>query len=390
MVLESLITLLVIEFLLYLIYNYWGGLSSKLKGRGITVSAFTITFDVGKSMKPRAKRSEVLSKALGISGVINVALLMLIFYWIIIPSAIDIVRTLLGVREAVSTPFVPVVPGVTIKGSNVLYFLVGVSIAVVAHEFFHALTALNEGIKVESWGLGLFLIFPFAYVKIDDRDYSKSSLSSRVKVLSAGVLSNTALALILLASISSISAVIEQHSMVVIYELDRSLGPEAPAVVAGVPTPSVLYDINGTKIGSLSDLRNYLTSIADKPATLVLNISKFKSLVDDVVIEGLQRPELIEVVKPSNMSRLGILVVEALSPSTPLHLYYLNRVFYWTYVVNISLAVFNAAPLIITDGGKILQEVLNRYGLKKLGYVVQWVTIVITVSLLVIGLLRFI
>ncbi|MEM2444740.1 MAG: M50 family metallopeptidase [Sulfolobales archaeon] len=390
MVVETLLAVLVIEFLLYLMYNYWNTLSSRLRGEGISVNAFTIMVDLGRSMEPRSRRSEIFSRTVGFVGMVNVAVLIILFYWIIIPSAVDIFKTLMGTQEVVAAPFVPVVPGVTIKGSNIIYFLVGICVAVVAHECLHALTALNEGIKVQSWGFGLFLIFPFAYVRIDDEEFNKSSLSSKVKVLSAGVLSNTVLALILLASINSISAVINQYSVVVIYELDRSLGPEAPALVAGLPTPSIIYDINGTRIKDLVDLRSYLTSISNISTTLLLNISRINVLIDDVIVEGMQKPELVMVFKPSNMSRLGILVVEALSPNTPIHLYYINRIFYWTYVVNISLAIFNAAPLIITDGGRILQEIFKRYGMTRIGNLVQWVTVVITILLLVIGFVKFI
>lgn len=390
MVVEVLLAVLIIELLLYLMFNYWSGLSSRLKGRGVSVSAFTFMLDIGRSVEPRVKRSEAISKVVGVVGMINLALLILLFYWIVIPSTIDIIKALVGVREVVSVPFVPVVPGVTIRGSSIPYFLVGIGVAVIAHELFHAVIALNEGIKVESWGLGVFLIFPFAYVKIDDEGFNKASLASKVKILSAGVLSNTAVALVLILAMNSLTTVIEEHSVVVVYELDRSLGPQAPAVVAGLPTPSVLYDINGSRIKSLADLRNYLSLITDKSVTLILNVSRFKGLFDDAIVKGLQEPELIVVSKPANISRLGILVIEALSPTTPIHLYYLSRIFYWAYVVNISLAVFNAAPLIITDGGKIVQELFKKYGMVRIGSMIQWATVAVTALLLVVGFIRFI
>ncbi|MEM0504454.1 MAG: M50 family metallopeptidase [Sulfolobales archaeon] len=346
--------------------------------------------DIGRSIEPRIRRSEAISKVVGVVGIINLAVLIVLFYWIVIPSTIDIIKALVSVREVVSAPFVPVVPGVTIRGSSIPYFLVGIGVAIIAHELLHAVVALNEGIRVESWGLGIFLIFPFAYVKIDDEGFNKASFASKIKILSAGVLSNTVLALILIFAMNSVATVIEEYSVVVVYELDRSLGPQAPAIAAGLPTPSVLYEINGSRIKNLNDLRNYLSSVADKSVTLVLNISKFRGLFDDAIVEGLQEPELVVVSKPANMSRLGILVVEALSPTTPVHLYYLSRIFYWVYVVNISLAVFNAAPLIVTDGGRIVQELFKKYGMARIGSIVQWATVLITVLLLVVGFTRFI
>ncbi len=390
MVLETLLIVLVVELLLYLMFTYWKGFSAKLKDKGLHISAFTVMLDIKKAMEPKSWRSSAVSKAIGFIGVINVAVLIVLFYWMVIPSIFEFVKALMGTQRVVSAPFVPVVPGITIKGSNIICFMIGVGVAVITHELLHAITALREGIKVESWGLGVFLIFPFAYVRIDDEGFNKSSLSSKVKVLSAGVLSNTAFALMLLIALNAGASALEQYSVVVIYELDRSLGPEAPALIAGIPTPSVINSINGTEIKSLADLRNYLLSISDKSTSLILNISRFNALVDDVFVRGLQEPELIVVNKPSNMSRLGILVIEALSPSTPAYLYYLNRIFYWTYVVNISLAIFNAAPLVITDGGRILQEVFRKYGMVKVGNILQWGTVAVTAVLLVAGFIRFI
>jgi len=383
-VLQVLLLIIVTELTLYLLNIYSGRFSSLVKSKNITISFFTVMVDVSR-FNLSFRRSSVVSKVVGFVGMLNILILILIFYWIALPSVINIIKSLLGISRVVEAPLVPVLPGITIRGATILYFLVGVGVGIIVHELSHALVSLNEGIRVDSWGLGIFLVFPFAYVRINDNDYNKASLSSKVKVLSAGVLSNTVIALLTLLLLNTASVSISQYSVVVIHELDRSLGPQAPAIVAGLPTPSVINDINGTKIRTLNDLRNYLSSIANESTTLVINISRIKELEDDVIISDLYKPEVVVVNKPSNWSRLGILVVEGLSPETPKYLYYLGRVLYWTYLVNISLAVFNAAPLIITDGGRIIYEFSRKYGLTKINNVIQWTTVVITAILLVTG-----
>lgn len=383
-VLQVLLLIIITELTLYLLNIYSGKFSSLVKSKNITISFFTVMVDVSR-FNLSFRRSSIVSKVVGFVGMLNILILILIFYWIALPSVINIIKSLLGISRVVEAPLVPVLPGITIRGTTILYFLVGVGVGIIVHELSHALVALNEGIRVDSWGLGIFLVFPFAYVRINDNDYNKASLSSKVKMLSAGVLSNTVIALLTLLLLNTASVSISQYSVVVIHELDRSLGPQAPAIVAGLPTPSVINDINGTKIRTLNDLRNYLSSIANESTTLVINISRIKGLEDGVIISDLCKPEVVVVNKPSNWSRLGILVVEGLSPETPKYLYYLGRVLYWTYLVNISLAVFNAAPLIITDGGRIIYEFSRKYGLTKINNVVQWATVVITAILLVTG-----
>ncbi|RLG88357.1 MAG: hypothetical protein DRO15_03035 [Thermoprotei archaeon] len=61
------------------------------------------------------------------------------------------------------------------------------------------------------------------------------------------------------------------------------------------------------------------------------------------------------------------------------------------YIINASLAVINAAPLFITDGGKIISELADRLGLagKALSITLQSITailIIITISLALLTL----
>ncbi len=390
MVIEVLLAVLVAELIIYLLSNYHKGFSARIRRTGLNVGLFTLMIDVGKFAGLKVRRFNTVSRIVGFVGIANLISLIALFYWIAIPSLLNIIKSVTSAGVVGESPFVPVVPGVTIKGLSIIYFLLSIAIAIVAHELSHALIAINEGIEVQSWGLGIFLIFPFAYVRIDDESFNKASLSSKVRVLSAGILSNTALAIVVLLLMNYVSGILYQHIAVVICGLDRSLGPDAPAILANIPVPSVINSINGTPIKILSDLRSYLISIANKSTSLVLNVSKFNYLIDDSIVDSIDGYQLIEVYKPSYYPRLGILVVEAYLPSVPKELYYLARAFFWIYLVNISLAVFNAAPLIITDGGRIIDEFLRKYGLRKVSNVIQALTIIIVVVLLITGFVNFI
>lgn len=390
MVIEVLLVVLVVELAIYLLSNYHRGFSARIRRTGLNVGLFTLMIDVGRLTRLKIRRSNTVSRVVGLIGIVNLLFLIILFYWIAIPSLLNIIRSMTTAGVVGESPFVPVVPGVTIKGLNIIYFLLSVAIAVAAHELSHALVAINEGIEVQSWGLGIFLVFPFAYVRINDESFNNAPLSSKVKVLSAGILSNTVLAIIIILLMNYISGILYQHTAVVIYGLDRSLGPDAPAILANIPVPSVINSINGTPIKTLSDLRTYLTSIANKSASLVLNISRFNYLIDDSIVDSIESYQLINVYKPSYYPRLGILVVEAYLPSVPKELYYLTRSFFWIYLVNISLAVFNAAPLIITDGGRIIDVFLRRYGLSKVSNVIQVLTIIIVAILIITGFANFI
>jgi len=391
MVIEVLIAVLVIELQIYLLSRFHRGFSNILKKHNITPYPFTIVVDVGRSFKvgiPGLKGHNVIRKVIGVVSIVNTAALMALFYWIAVPSIVNTLKIAIGAGR-VESPFVPVIPGVTIRGINIIYFLIAVAISIAIHELSHAITALGNGIKVESWGLGLFIVFPFAFVRINEDEFSKSSLMTKAKVLSAGVLSNTVLALIVLGLMNVCTGVLSQYSTVVIYGLDPNAGPNAPAVIAGLPTPSIIHDINGTLISSVSGLLNYLSSTVNKSVTLMINLSRIDSLTEEAIVNGIHPPQVFNVFKPSNWSRLGIIVVEAYLPSTPRPLYHAVRTLFWVYVVNMSLALFNAAPLMITDGGRFLTEVLERCGWRKVNLIIQWFTIAVTAILLFIGLAMF-
>lgn len=390
MVVESLLIILVIELLLYVLSVYNKGFSSLISKWRLNIGLFTIMVDFGKVSRISRIRGSIVIRAISLVAIINVIVLIVVFYWIALPSLFELITKVVTVGELGESPFIPVIPGVTVRGANLLYFLVGVVVAIAVHELAHALVAINEGIEVQSWGLGLFLIFPFAYVRISDESFNKSTLVSRIRVLAAGVFANTVVALLILVLMSALTSVLNQYSAVVIYGFDRSLGEDAPAIVARLPIPSIINDINGTPIKTLEDLRKFLASVSSRDAVLILNISTFNYLIEGSIIDSLSSPMLVNVYKPSHYGRLGIYVTEAYLPTVPRELYYLTRASFWVYIINISLAIFNAAPLIITDGGRIVDEFFRKYGLDKVGKILQLVTVAVMVFLLITGILNII
>lgn len=390
MVVEALLIILVIELFLYLLSVHHRGFSSLISKRKLNIGLFTIMVDLGKVSGISRIRGSIIIKAISLVAVVNVIVLIVVFYWIALPSLFELITKAVTVGELGESPFIPVIPGVTIKGINLLYFLISVVIAIAVHELAHALVAINEGIEVQSWGLGLFLIFPFAYVRISDESFNRSTLISRIRVLAAGVFANTVVALLTLVLMGVLTGMLNQYSAVVIYGFDRSLGEDAPAIVAGLPIPSIINDINGTPIKTLDDLRRFLASVSSKDVVLILNISTFNYLIDGSIIDSLSNPISVSVYKPSHYGRLGIYVTEAYLPTVPRVLYYLTRASFWVYIINISLAIFNAAPLIITDGGRIIDEFFRRYGLHKVGKMLQLVTVIVMVFLLITGILNLI
>ncbi|OYT51409.1 MAG: hypothetical protein B6U73_02065, partial [Desulfurococcales archaeon ex4484_204] len=231
---------LAVELLIYALFSFNSGIAGYLRGRGVSVYPFTVLIDLGKVPRFRTiERSKRLRSVLLITGLANFLALVAMFYWYIAPSVKALLEALVRVKVPES-PFIPIVPGVTVNVSTFLYILLALSIGVALHELFHAIAAYSVGWRIDAWGVGVFLIFPLAYVKINEEDYKQAKLKCKATVLTAGVLANTILFLIAI----SLAPVVASHitSAVVIVGLDES-DPTAPAVMARIPCPSIIYSI---------------------------------------------------------------------------------------------------------------------------------------------------
>lgn len=358
----------------------------RLQARGITISPFIILIDMGKV--PRLRKlteSPITKKLLFILGLINFVVLIGLFYWQVLPSLYNIFKTIVyGVGQATS-PFVPVIPGITINIQAFLYIIMALSIGVAAHELFHAIAAYAVGWRVEAWGVGLFLIFPVAYVKPSEEDFQKSSLKSKTTVLTAGVLANTLLFLIALPLLPAVTAQIT--TVPVIVGVDTS-SPNTPAVVAGIEAPAVIISINDTRINSVNDLHQYLGPLMNK--TVVLDFKLVPAqIIGETVFYNTSNVTVYRVLKPAG-SLIGIYISDLPTADTNPLAIHAARFIYWLELVNISLGLINAAPLYISDGGRLLSELVKEKAHPVVNHVIQGGTVLAIVVLLVVGLIRFI
>jgi len=382
---QVLITIIIAEVLSYLVISTNVSLRERLARKGISVYPFMYLIDLGKmpKFKVKPKFSNVISLLLLIFGVANFVFLLYIFYQTLLPYVIILIRGLV-VGAQVSSPFIPIVPGITVSINQFIYIILALSIGVALHEIFHAFAAYLNGWRVESWGIGLFLIFPLAYVRPSEEDYKKSSIKSKAIVLSAGVLANTILFLIAMALMPVAFASIQ--TAVVIISVERNA--TAPAFKAGIPYPSIIVSINGSKVSSIDDLRNILMKYRNNSVTYVIGIMKARMVGD--VVKPVSNISYYIVHKPKGRWRLGIIITEMPLATTSPFTIALARFLYWFYIVNISLAIINAAPLYVTDGGKLISEVLSRVKLNVLNHLIQGLTAVFVAIFLLIGLMRFI
>jgi len=289
-------------------------------------------------------------------GVIATFLLMAEFYRITITRLIDLMR---GHTGGVA-PIMPIIPGVTISLETFLYLLPGLSLAIIFHELSHALAARYEGIKVKSTGFLVALgILPAAFVEPDDKELARAPLRSRLRVYAAGILAN----IVLFAMVTAVIMLLTQSGA---YITIIDVSPGSFAEKAGIQRGDVFTSIvvNGTSLSDVPSFMNYLMKLRAENGGTLSNVTL-------VVVFVKPSGENITVVKPAAPNdtadrevyeRIGIylgdapasLVRSGISGPTAHSIFVILML---ASMINIGLAVINAAPLFVTDGAQILRDI---------------------------------
>lgn len=240
-------------------------------------------------------------------------------------------------RPEAASPVSPVIPGVTVGLESLPYFAAAVFLAVAPHELAHALTAAAEGLRLKSTGLFLAAVFPGGFAEIDEEQLEKSSLRSKLRVLSAGSFANILVFLVL---------------AVLTPALVYPVGVRVAATLPGYPAESVLKPgdvilrVNGTETRTLGDFTGALASA--KPGdSVVLTVSRDGAVLNATVTLA---------ARPDNASRgfLGVQIQQAMNSEQ------LYALLYWCLVVSSSVAVLNMLPILPLDGGRVFKALLER------------------------------
>ncbi len=188
----------------------------------------------------------------------------LMFVHPILPSAFTKPRNVLllpGINE-----FIPLIWG-----------LAGLIVAVVVHEFSHAILGRVENIRVKSMGIVLALIPIGFFTELDDEQLfgiketgekvkPTATRDERVRILAAGVTANFVVALIafilffglILGAIAPIGNV-----------MVTSVVPGSPADLAGIQQGAIVTQLAGVEITSIHDVYSFTRSIRPGDAITV-------------------------------------------------------------------------------------------------------------------------
>lgn len=254
-----------------------------------------------------------------------------------------------------------VLPGVKIPGAPFFvpfwYGILALFIVLIVHEGCHGLVAEAWGIKLKSAGVGLAAFLPLAFVEPDEKQLNRKPLIQQLSIFAAGPFANfctagLAIFLFLFLLVPAVNLTLENRG---IYVEDVASG--LPADIAGLQKGDIIISANGQLMNTTNDFVNLMGEI--KPGQTIL-LQTSSRLVQVTTIQNPQNASKPYIgfqfsqnigLKPEIESKYGKL---------PWGLFYLLKLFYWIFVLNIGIGLMNLLPLGPIDGGRMLKASLDK------------------------------
>ncbi len=311
-----------------------------------------------------------------------------------------IFQFLLSFYYTVSTPnpeatVAFVVPGVRIPGSPLFfpfwYTIIAIMIVAVIHEFSHGIVAVSEDVPIKSSGFGLFFIFFIAFVDPDEKKMEKASNLSRIRIASAGPMSNIVCAFLIFYLLSLLDPLLV-HNFDFTGIRIAGLLDGYPAQKAGIPVGAVITSINNNKTLNMTQFTDVL---------FYLSPNSTASILTD---RGLFNVTLAQ--NPNNASKayIGVNVEQAWKFKqnnlfsqvfyaffgVPYYRFspYDRGLLWWVAFIGFFVGLMNLLPIFGLDGGIILYSlcsyiVKNKQRRNKIvGYIFTFFTIIFILTII--------
>ncbi|MFH1578609.1 MAG: site-2 protease family protein [Thermoplasmatota archaeon] len=133
---------------------------------------------------------------------------------------------------------------------TVTYAVIGIGVAVVAHELCHGVLSSVGNIKLRSIGLMLLVIPIGAFVEPDEDALKATKRTNRLKVYAAGPATNVILAIVFLAIL--LGLLMPSVRPIADGAVVTSVAPDSPAETSGIRVWSDITELNGEKVNTTS------------------------------------------------------------------------------------------------------------------------------------------
>ena len=256
----------------------------------------------------------------------------------------------------------PVLP-VPVRGAIYVpffYWIISIFVIATVHEFAHGIVANHYKIPIKSSGFAFFglvlPIIPAAFVEPNENVLKRKSAWKQLSVFAAGPFSNIVLAFIVLgvivAVMNPLSALAFANDGVMI----DSVFVNSSAAEYGISSGEIIMSVDGVDIFTVDDFTRSLQNLSSGSYLYITTNSSSYNVVLGEHPENSDRGFLGVTVSQhvaenqDFIDRYGIVALEVVR--------WISGLFFWLFLLNLGIGLFNLVPLGIVDGGMMLQIAL--------------------------------
>lgn len=260
--------------------------------------------------------------------------------------------------ESASQVFL-LLPGLTVSWGNIPYLLASLAILLITHEFAHGIASLVEGVPLKSAGVFILAFLPGGFVEVDEETLKKTKAISRLRVFAAGSTANLAVGLAFLILMANFGISISPfYSPSPSGVLITGLVKGGAAERVGLTKWDAILALNDVPIKDVEALTKYMNSVRPNSVIKVTTLKGEFRLVTQP--HKLNKTKALIGIYPFNYHAPKFSFLPNYLP------YYIFIFENWAYTILISVALINMLPIYPLDGGKILETLLDKIGIKRI------------------------
>lgn len=261
-----------------------------------------------------------------------------------------------------------VLPGIEVPGLGVLpfwYWLIGIFVIAVVHEFGHGIVAKAHGLKIRSTGLVLLGPIIGAFVEPDEKQLNKKSDVVQYSVFAAGPFANILLAIVAYVLLMGLFIPVQGELMESTgFTFANYYGEDFPAEKAGLKPGMVVVGVDNKTTNDFESFHNEIQCM--KPGDTIEVKTKNGSfpivMTDNPTDPG--KP-FMGVESISNKLEIKEKYETGSWKVIQVAVRWLSGFFMWLFILSLGIGLFNLLPLPIVDGGRMLRTTLFKLNKKK-------------------------
>ncbi|XP_062510663.1 membrane-bound transcription factor site-2 protease-like isoform X2 [Corticium candelabrum] len=164
-------------------------------------------------------------------------------------------------EEARDPLLVPVLPGVNLPWSQLVYFLVTIAVSGVLHELGHAVAAVSENVHIDGVGLFFFVMYPGAFVDLHTQHVTTLNSIQKLRIFCAGVWHNVIIVFVCLLALYCLPWILFPLFTSTQGAVVNGISKNSP-VYNNLVVGSVILSVDGQSVHSKADWMALLSKIS--------------------------------------------------------------------------------------------------------------------------------